>query len=82
MQKINTDFLHWLERLVGVVIDSLTAEELKCLAFCIFVDLRILLPNSVLQRHLDLAFYQVIPVGKNKGFRVCVSFSFSCSKAE
>ena len=56
MQKINTDFLHWLERLVGVVIDSLTAEELKCLAFRIFVDLRILLPNSVLQRHLDLAF--------------------------
>lgn len=55
-QMINTDFLHWPERLVGVVIDSLTAEELKCLVFCIFVDLRILLLNFVLKRDLDLAF--------------------------
>ena len=53
---------------MGVIIDSLTAEELKCLAFYIFVDLRILLPNSVLQRHLDLAFLAGYSSGKEQRF--------------
>lgn len=83
-QKTNTNFLPRLDGLMGIVIDSLTAEELKFLVFCVlFSDLRLLLFNSVLQRPESsfLAGYSG-EKGKNKGLRVCVSFLFSSSKIE
>lgn len=47
--KINSSFLPWLDSLMGIVIDSLTTEDLMFLVFC-FVLTLVLWFNYALQR--------------------------------
>lgn len=37
--KINSSFLPWLDSLMGIVIDSLTPEDLMFLVFCFVLTL-------------------------------------------